>query len=157
MTDQAENSCIPAEPGMARNVVKRPRRELGAAPIECGIDRPADVTPIVGEAANGTASLYLGPALTKSIIYRSKDSKLICGAGCVSSLQAYWKAVRHAFEQELLRPSNDGENVSATKHESQIDTAKIDLKAKCRALSAGLNQSQRWKADKTQTAGECGK
>lgn len=130
MTDQAENSCIPAEPGTARNVVKRPRHELGATPIECGIDRLTDVTPIVGEAANRTVRFYLGPALARSLIYRpssvSKDSRLISGVAYVSSLQAYWKALDHACE--LLRSSNDGENISAAIHESQVDPARIDLK-----------------------------
>jgi len=166
MMNLTERSGMPAEAATAPDTLRCPRLGLGVTLLlsTALIAFTTDVTPVVGQAANQTVR----PDLSSDFAASSRAEFLKTAIGIkrqqadlwvayASSLQAYREAVRNAREQEVLRLLNDGGNISAGAHESQVDTAKRDLKARYRALYAALDRSQRRTADKTLTAGECGR
>lgn len=165
MIDHTKKSRMPAKSGTARDVVKRPRLGLGAALLSAVlIAFTTDTTPAVSQAANEPVRPYLSSdfAASSRVEYLEatigiKSQQAALWVAYVSSLQRYREAVRDAREEEVRRILNDGENTSAGIRASQVDTAKRDLKAKYKALYAALDRSQRRTADKTLTAGECGR
>lgn len=154
-----------AKSGAARAVVKRPRLNLGAALLSAAlIAFTTDVTSAASQAANESGRPYLSSAFAASAraeylqtAIGIKKQQADLWVAYVYSLEAYREAMRNAREEEVRRLLNDGENTSAEIRESQIDAAKRDLKAKYKALYAELDRSQRRAADKTLTAGECGR
>lgn len=165
MIDQAEGSCMPVKSGTARDVVRRPRLGLGAVLVSAAlIAFTTDMTSAASQAANEAVRPYLSPdfAASSRVEYLQtaigiKRQQADLWVAYVSALREYREAVRNAREDEVRRLLSAEGNISAGIFESQVDTAKRDLKAKHKALYAALDRSQRRTADKTLTAGECGR
>jgi uncharacterized protein (DUF4213/DUF364 family) len=165
MVDRAGRFLAADSARIVRELAKCSRFVFGAALL--GVQLFAfsvDVSSASSEAVNKIARFNWSPELGTAS--RAKYLRAAIGingqqaalwVAYVSALEGYRKAVRDAREEDVWRIFNREEHISMGPLEGHVSATKRDLRAKYRALYVALDQSQRRAADKTLTAGECGR